>query len=52
MTYIPRRTVVFVPEKSISNPMEDMVSVPNVPFLVSIINFQLILYYQYNKSMR
>ncbi|XP_011640597.1 LOW QUALITY PROTEIN: scavenger receptor class B member 1-like [Pogonomyrmex barbatus] len=33
MTYIPRRTVVFVPEKSISDPMKDMVIVPNVPYL-------------------
>ncbi|TGZ46958.1 scavenger receptor class B member 1 [Temnothorax longispinosus] len=33
MTYIPRRTVVYVPELSTRDPMKDIVHVPNVPFL-------------------
>lgn len=33
MTYIPRRTLVFMPELSIGDPMEDIVNVPNIPFL-------------------
>lgn len=38
MTYIPRRTVAYVPEMSVSDPMEDMINVPNIPYLVNIIN--------------
>lgn len=34
MTYIPRRRVVYIPELSVSDPMKDMVNVPNVPILV------------------
>ncbi|KAG5347598.1 SCRB1 protein, partial [Acromyrmex charruanus] len=33
MSYIPRRTVVYVPEMSVGDPMEDIVNVPNVPYL-------------------
>jgi len=39
MSYIPRRTVVYVPEMSVGDPMEDIVNVPNVPYLVSTINY-------------
>lgn len=37
LTYIPRRKIVYVPEMSIGDPMEDIINVPNVPFLVSVI---------------
>lgn len=33
MSYIPRRRIVYVPEMSINNPENDIVNVPNVPFL-------------------
>jgi len=39
MSYIPRRTVVYIPEMSVGDPMEDIVNVPNVPYLVSTINY-------------
>lgn len=35
ITYIPRRTVFFVPELSKSDPKKDFVTVPNIPMLVS-----------------
>ncbi|KAL0130667.1 hypothetical protein PUN28_002352 [Cardiocondyla obscurior] len=33
LTYVPRRTVVYVPEMSTRDPMNDIVYVPNVPYL-------------------
>ncbi|XP_011297796.1 scavenger receptor class B member 1-like [Fopius arisanus] len=33
ISYTPKRTVYFVPEKSRSNPVDDIVNVPNVPML-------------------
>lgn len=33
MTYMPKRSVVYVPELSISDPKKDMVRVPNIPVL-------------------
>ncbi|EZA62097.1 hypothetical protein DMN91_007879 [Ooceraea biroi] len=33
LTYIPKRSVIFLPELSISDPKKDMVRVPNVPVL-------------------
>lgn len=34
LTYIPKRTVKFVPEMSVSNPKLQAVTVPNIPYLV------------------
>ncbi|XP_015123047.1 scavenger receptor class B member 1 [Diachasma alloeum] len=33
ISYTPKRTVFFVPEKSPGNPVDDIVTVPNVPML-------------------
>ncbi|XP_018315153.1 scavenger receptor class B member 1 [Mycetomoellerius zeteki] len=33
ISYVPRRTVVYVPEMSVGDPMEDIVNVPNIPYL-------------------
>ncbi|XP_076163556.1 scavenger receptor class B member 1 [Ptiloglossa arizonensis] len=33
MSYIPRRTIVYVPEMSVGDPEIDMVLVPNIPML-------------------
>ncbi|XP_054002361.1 scavenger receptor class B member 1 [Hylaeus anthracinus] len=33
MSYIPRRTIVYIPEMSVRDPKEDIVHVPNVPML-------------------
>ncbi|KYM93627.1 Scavenger receptor class B member 1 [Cyphomyrmex costatus] len=33
MSYAPKRTIVYVPEMSVGDPIEDIVNVPNVPFL-------------------
>lgn len=38
-SYVPKKTVMYVPEMSINDPMEDIVNVPNIPFVVSIINY-------------
>lgn len=34
MSFIPKRTVVFIPEMSVSDPTKDYVKVPNVILLV------------------
>lgn len=33
LTYFPKRTVKFIPERSIGDPTVDIVTVPNVPYL-------------------
>ncbi|XP_011870818.1 PREDICTED: scavenger receptor class B member 1-like isoform X2 [Vollenhovia emeryi] len=33
MTYIPRRTIAYVPEMSVGDPSEDIINIPNLPFL-------------------
>lgn len=33
MTYIPRRTTEFIREKSVSDPHDDLIIVPNIPML-------------------
>lgn len=33
LTYYPKRTVKFVPERSIGDPKIDIVTVPNIPYL-------------------
>lgn len=35
MSYMPKRKVTFNREKSASDPMKDIVNVPNIPMLVS-----------------
>lgn len=37
LSYIPKRSVVFKPELSVGNPVEDRIRVPNIPMLVSIL---------------
>lgn len=33
LSYFPKRTVKFIPEKSIGDPKKDIVTVPNIPYL-------------------
>lgn len=42
LSYRPKRTVYFVPEMSVSDPKEDIVRVPNVPLLVSVLAFYVL----------
>lgn len=35
ISYIPKRTIIYVPEMSINDPKNDIVHVPNIPMLVS-----------------
>lgn len=37
ISYIPKRTIIYVPEMSINDPKKDIIHVPNIPMLVSII---------------
>jgi len=46
MTYFPNRSIIYVPEMSKNDPKKDMVRVPNVPILVSRINYWI--YYVYH----
>ena len=38
LTYSPKRTVFYVPEMSVGDPKKDIVTVPNIPILVSANN--------------
>jgi len=42
LTYIPRRKIVYVPEMSVNNPAKDMLNVPNIPLLVSVVKIGFI----------
>lgn len=33
LTYFPKRTVKFIPERSVGDPLTDIVTVPNIPYL-------------------
>jgi hypothetical protein len=35
MSYIPVRRVKFIPEKSVGDPVTDIIVIPNIPLLVS-----------------
>ena len=43
LSYVPKRTVVYIPEKSVGNPEIDLVSVPNIPMLVRKYFYNFIL---------
>ena len=51
MTYSPKRTVFYVPELSVGDPKKDIITVPNVPVLVSV-NNSIIKYIKKHFSLR